>query len=328
MRTFYLCFLCFLLLSCHKVIPLIPQISEVENGNISIMELKKRYTSEGTFLKITEDLSIAGIVIANDETGNFFKKIIIQDNSGGIAINIDGYDLYKEYPIGRKINITCKNLTLNDYAHTINLGLDKDESNSQLISIPAQIASTYIKKGGFEHKIEPKIVKINDLGTELHDPYQNTLVKIEGLEADRRDRDKYLGDETRRYGAAQNYTLSDCQKNTIILRTSNYSTLAKIPLPMGNGSIVGIFTPFVPNNNKQRNTTDNTTTSSENTNTTDNNTDNTNNTTGTTSSTSRNNRQRNTSRTNNKPRTQKNITLRNAKEIKLNGPLCTDNQEE
>lgn len=235
----YIC----LFFSCQKNEITFPKISDDETGNTSIMELKKQYKNPGTFWTITEDIRISGIVIANDENGNFYKKIIIQDSSGGIAINIDGYELYKEYPIGRKLNINCKNLTLNDYAHSINLGFKINEDQPLLLPIPRKITGNYIKKGGFDYDLKPRLVTISQLSTDLHDSHQNTLVKLEGLQPSMRDKNKTLADPNKRWPSSS-YTLYDCQGNILVLRTSSYSNLASEPLPTDNGSIIGIFTPY------------------------------------------------------------------------------------
>ena len=59
----------------------------------------------GSFEVITEDKTIGGIVIADDESGQFYKTIVIQDETGGISVNLDGYDLYTSYPVGRKVYV-------------------------------------------------------------------------------------------------------------------------------------------------------------------------------------------------------------------------------
>src|SRR4051812_23465971 len=41
---------------------------------------------------IDEDIIIAGIVVADDSSGNIYKKLILQQDSSGIAINLDKSD--------------------------------------------------------------------------------------------------------------------------------------------------------------------------------------------------------------------------------------------
>src|SRR5215470_13874812 len=69
-------------------------------ADLSIAELKGMHTI-GKFEQINVDKTISGIVIADDESGQFYKTIVIKDSTGGISVKLDGYDLYTKYPIGR-----------------------------------------------------------------------------------------------------------------------------------------------------------------------------------------------------------------------------------
>ncbi|MEZ5198727.1 MAG: DUF5689 domain-containing protein [Bacteroidales bacterium] len=51
-------------------------------------------------------------VVANDESGNYYKTVVIQDDDGGIELKINDYDLYQTYPEGMEIYIKCKDLYL------------------------------------------------------------------------------------------------------------------------------------------------------------------------------------------------------------------------
>ena len=61
---------------------------------------------------ITTDGIIKAQVVANDQSGNFYKQIIVQDETGGLAINIDAYSLYTSYPVGRFVYIPTQCLLL------------------------------------------------------------------------------------------------------------------------------------------------------------------------------------------------------------------------
>ena len=64
----------------------------------------------GNIEQIAVDKTIAGVVIADDESGQFYKTIVIQDSTGGISVKLDGYDLYTKYPVGRQVFIKLKGL--------------------------------------------------------------------------------------------------------------------------------------------------------------------------------------------------------------------------
>ena len=78
--------------------------------NMTIKALKDLYrdtimSPPGAVVQITNDWNIAGTVIADDKSGNFYKTIVIDYGSAGISIRIDRSDYFREYPIGRRIFI-------------------------------------------------------------------------------------------------------------------------------------------------------------------------------------------------------------------------------
>ena len=83
--------------------------------NISIADLKAMHTL-GSYEEITEDLIVEALVISSDESGNFFRQLIIQDETGGIEMRIDATELHAVYPVGRRVFVMLKDLLLNGEA--------------------------------------------------------------------------------------------------------------------------------------------------------------------------------------------------------------------
>ena len=52
--------------------------------NATISQIKAIHTVGNTPTLITDSLVVEGIVVSSDEAGNFFKQLIIQDDSAGI----------------------------------------------------------------------------------------------------------------------------------------------------------------------------------------------------------------------------------------------------
>ncbi len=55
----------------------------------------------GTY-RVLGDSIMYGIVVADDKSGNIYKKIFIQDSTGGMQIIIDRSNLSGDFPVGRK----------------------------------------------------------------------------------------------------------------------------------------------------------------------------------------------------------------------------------
>ncbi|MFM7768717.1 MAG: DUF5689 domain-containing protein [Bacteroidota bacterium] len=211
--------------------------------NQTIADLKAGYQF-GQFKTITEDWIIAGVVTADDRSGNFYKTIIIQDATAAIAIRIDLSDYYTKYPIGRRVFVKLKGLVLGDYNDLIQLGGFIDNSNPAFPSvepIPLAMINDYLFPGQYNLTVDPEVVTINQLVTNTFD-YQNKLIKLYSVEFDPADTSLTYADVANQ--ASANRALNDCSGGTIDLRSSNYATFAGDTLPNGKGTLTGIFSVY------------------------------------------------------------------------------------
>jgi hypothetical protein len=209
-------------------------------ANISITEIKRLHIPNN-FEKITEDLIIEGVVIANDKTDNFYKSIVIQDSTAGITVRLDGFSLFNIYPIGRKIFIRLKGLWLGDYGGMIQLGAGVNRSDPQfpeLIPIPQPLFDRVIIKGDLDQYVLPRKVKMD----ELNDSLQSMLITLTQVEFDHTDTGKTYADAVNKQTIA--HTLRTCGIGTVYVRTSGFAKFATATTARGHGDITGIFSMF------------------------------------------------------------------------------------
>lgn len=229
------------IVSCNKTFDEPPVYEPpVITPDLTIADLKAMHTS-GQFEQITEDKTIGGVVIADDRSGQFYKTIVIQDETGGISVSLDAYDLYTSYPIGRMVYIKVKDLYLGDYNKLIELGggVDNSGSTPRLASIPSVLINQYLTKGSLDNVITPKVVKVDD----LNDSYQNTLIQLNDYEFAVSDTSKTFA-KPDLSSSAVNFTLEGCSDKAIILRNSSYADFAGYNVPNGNGNIIAVYTVF------------------------------------------------------------------------------------
>lgn len=208
--------------------------------DMTIAELKALHKT-GSFEVLTEDKTIGGVVVADDRSGQFYKSIVIQDETGGISIKLDGFELYTEYPIGRLVYVKIKGLYLGDYNRMIELGgnVDYSSSSPRLDYIAAPLIDQYLIKGTLDNAVQPKIVTVGELNESL----QNTLVQLQGYEFSAADTAKTYADPGLSVSAV-NFTLRSCAGESIILRNSSYADFAGYNVPNGNGAITAIYSVF------------------------------------------------------------------------------------
>ena len=250
-----------LAVSCNRKFDIPPTNADPEiDANLSIRDLKARYTAIGDFQRIEEEHIISGIVIADDRSGSFYKQIIIQDETGGIPVLLDANNVYTQYPVGRRVFILLKGMMLGDYGGTIQIGIDSSRSDDgrflNLEGIPQTLFDQYIVKGSFNNVVTPKMVKPADFTKTINDPLLSTLVQIGNAEFRNVDISKTYADPSTKVSAV-NFTLTTCEKQSIILRNSSYARFAAFNVPDGNGVITAI--PGIFNGTMQltiRDTTD------------------------------------------------------------------------
>ncbi|MBC7534882.1 MAG: hypothetical protein H7258_04230 [Ferruginibacter sp.] len=229
--------------ACKKTFDQPPGATDDINivANTTIQTLKALHTVPRAYDVINDNIIISGIVIANDKSGNFYKQLFIQDTTGAIQIKIEANSLYGTYPVGRRVFIYCKDLTISDYNNTIQLGVKATIAGSpSLEGIPSATLTKYLKGGSINNPVVPIPVTLGQLTSNMQDRYMNALIKLDGYEF-KDTTDTYS--DTSSYKSTVNDTIGNCSFSTII-RTSAYSNFAAQRVPSGNGSITAIYTVF------------------------------------------------------------------------------------
>lgn len=206
----------------------LPQLT----GNTTIDVLKKKHTIGATASKITEDIIIEGIVVADDRSGNFFENIVIQDATGGISVRMNASGLYNTFPIGSKVAVRCKDLYIGDYNGVHQLNGSVTDAIEDLL-IPKHVLVT-----AQNQTVTPAVVTINSL-TPAH---VNTLIKLENVEFASADTSQTWADAVKLFSLNRN--VQDCNGGTIIVRSSGYADFAKDKTPSKKGSLTAIYTVF------------------------------------------------------------------------------------
>ena len=223
--------------------PANPNLPNIE-ANTTIAQLKEKHVL-GEFEEIEEDIIIEGVVVSDDEPGNFYRTLVIQDGTAGININITINDLYTDYPVGRKVFVKAKGLWLGDFNGLTQIGSGTflDDGDLELARIEEAMVPDHIVKGPSDQEVTPTEVSINDLTTDLQDPYLSTLIKINDIQFALSD----VGLPYATGGAdprSENRNMVDCNGNTIVLRNSGFADFVDEPMPDGMGSITAVYSVF------------------------------------------------------------------------------------
>ncbi len=205
--------------------------------NITIADLKSRHVL-GKYEPVTDDVTFSALVISDDLTGNFYKQLVVQDATGGIELRVDMLDIYNIYPVGRKVYVKAKGLTLGDYNGLTQLGAGYDNVLKELIRIPESILAQYVIPATYGNPVNPTVKDINGLTT----ADVSTLVKFENVQFVSADAGQTYADPVLQ--ATLNREIENCAHQRVIVRTSGYSTFAGELTPTSGGTLVGVLSIF------------------------------------------------------------------------------------
>ncbi len=207
-----------------------PPVKDLPAGNVlKIDSLRKMYVAVDT--TITSDISVYGIVTADEVSGNLYKTLFIQDETNAIQLDLNSSS-GNTFFVGDKVRVSLKGATLT-------------RDNNMLMVTNIDTEKQIIKQDE-GMPLSPEVVTITDITSNfvngLYSPYQAKLVQINEVEFQCSEMCNTWSDAITQY--SENRYLDDTLGNTVIVRTSGYASFANQPMPMGKGSIIAVVTQY------------------------------------------------------------------------------------
>jgi hypothetical protein len=212
----------------------------------TILKLKQMQGANLNYT-ITDDIVIAGIVTADDRGGNFYKQIMIQDSTAGIALLIERSGLYNDFPVGRKIYVRCKGLVMSAYGGFKQLGYSFDETKN-IVGIPSSLITSVIAKANYPNPLPIKHVTLFDLKSTANINSDAMMGSLVVLDSNMQFVESQAGPtyaQAPTFSSGTDRFLEQCfNASTIVLRTSGYCKFAGEPWPKGRGSMAAIYSRY------------------------------------------------------------------------------------
>lgn len=233
-----------------------PQFDEPLYGNNSIMkeegdkvitigELKEKYSSlinasSDGVKEITDDWQLQVVVNGNDEGGNLYKQISVQDPTGAIIVGINGSNLYPYMPVGQQLLINLKGLYIGGYRKQAQIGALYNGSIGRMDTDVWEQHVRLLKEGEIEAKVDT--VDFDENADKFI--LSGRIVKLSGV--------TISGEGTQVLAPEDgSVTLSsNCAnrlingKSSLVLRTSSYSKFANRAIPKGKADVYGVCTRY------------------------------------------------------------------------------------
>lgn len=189
----------------------------------------------GWSMVIPEGVVFGGTVTANDVGGNFYRTIVVEDESGAVELNVGLYDLHNRFPIGSRVRIDAGGLVVMLYEGVVQMGRAIYPYNSHTVE-PLGTHIEVDRRIEVEEEVcalEPQNIVVGQTEGDMC----GRLVRVSAV--------RYVGQPsgwaTERYGSMVERCFATPQNDTIVVATSRYADFASEPIPHDRLSLSGIL---------------------------------------------------------------------------------------
>lgn len=239
--------------------------------NISIADLKAKFWDDANNYATLvpkddngEDYIVHGRVISSDASGNIYKSLVIQDETGALPLSINQNSLYNTYRVGQEIVLNVTDMYIGKYAGYQQMGglgeyngtpqtsfmtFASFEEHSELNGLP-EPEITYVQPDAA--RPEEGIYCLNaDIATLPTDAeglrkWQGQLVIFRGVHFEGGGTEPFVAEsdynQDPRKSTSRN--LIDSKGNSIVVRNSGYASFAQTIMPQGTGDVRGILSYY------------------------------------------------------------------------------------
>ncbi len=192
---------------------------------------------------VEDDLYFTGYVVSNDEFGNIYEELIIQDNKEnptiGIRVLINVNPLFNTYEFGRKTHVQLQGLTVGISNGVLTLGI---ENVNSIDKIGESQMTNYLKRDLEVAEIIPLSMNISD----FNENKTNLFIKLTDVQFHRND---VMGEFPKTFSSEPDdefdgeRTLESCAEGlTVVFSTSTFADFSAADLPTGRGNLEGLLT--------------------------------------------------------------------------------------
>ena len=240
----YIFILSLLLMNCDTNYE-VPEIVCEENNLIATHTIAQVLEMAGYGITTFEnDIILVGYVVSSDASGNMYKTLSLQDDprnpNAAIQFTLDKTNLYSLYPIGRKVFVKLKGLSIGFGRGVLQIG---KAIAGELERIPSSEIFNHFFRSCEVEKMEPKAITIS----EMNESHLQSLVVFENVQFAEENIGESFGDlsSTKTLERLLYQTTETCDElGTIKLNISGFSDFKNRQLPEGNGTVQGVLTKY------------------------------------------------------------------------------------
>ena len=142
----------------------------------TIAHLKELYAKYGVLKIQDDDMVIAGKVISDDHSGNVYRELYLQDETGVISIKIGLSSLYSDYRLGQTVYVRCGGLTIGQYNGMPQLGVEDPTGEYETAYLDNRyLIDAHVVKGAKGEPVQPRVVTEAELNEALQVGYTHEI---------------------------------------------------------------------------------------------------------------------------------------------------------
>lgn len=216
-------FVAVLFTSCNKEY-IDPESRTIPTGTVMTIAEVRALHEPGVEVRITEDISVYGVVTMDESTGNLYKESYMTDATGNLYLRfISSTGLYE----GDSIRVNLKGAKILKY--------------NQMLQVDSLHPDNNIVKISTQNFKAPEVVTITELLGDM-EAAQGKLVQINYVKFMEGGLGLTFADGTNQISESR--FLEDLNLNQIEVRTSGYCNFANDTLPAGVGSFIGVVAQY------------------------------------------------------------------------------------
>lgn len=227
-----------LLVGCYNHTDTPSLNSTLPKANITISTLKS-FASTHSPSAIEGECVVLGRVTSSDSSGNFYKTLTIEDDSGGLELLVGQYSLSSLYPEGLQVALRLQGCTMGYRFGVLQVGSQAasyDSSAVDYLNSPQRIDEVIVRG----NSVEPIEAASRRVG-ELVSNDCGRLARIDDLELIASTSIDTLLGESLDIARWQGYAMfRDKSGDSLVVYTSDYADYALERIPHDRVSITGI----------------------------------------------------------------------------------------
>lgn len=193
-------------------------------------------------------------VVGNDESGNIYKQVYLQDETGGILVIVNLTGVFAQFRVGQEVIVELDNLCVGKYYGAYQIGapmLSKSISSSGKVNYGMNRLTPRYFFDNIYRNGTPDVAKINSLRKTYTaipastEAIRNTLVHFDNVSFDGGGSNQFapMVDGVPTTGTVK----LNINGVKIDVRTSGYANFAADTIPAGTGSITAILSQYFEN---------------------------------------------------------------------------------